>query len=195
MFRGLCGDTTLKNVVLVTNMWGEVSSEEGQDRENQLSTNFFKPVLDLGAQMARHDRTVKSAHDIIRGIMKNHPEALQIQRELVDEQKGIVDTAAGEAVNQELNDEIKRCQDELKKAQEAMEEAMKKKDEEMRQETMQEFEEERKKTQEEMDEIVRAGEDMASRYAEQKEKMEARMKQIEQQKEVLRGLVTVPIYE
>ena len=68
IFRKLCGDAALANVVLVTNMWGEVSPEVGEARESELSGNFFKPVLDLGAQMVRHHNTVHSAHDVIRRI-------------------------------------------------------------------------------------------------------------------------------
>ena len=117
MFRELCGDETLKNVVLVTNMWGEVSPEDGQDRENQLTSKFFKPVLKKGAQMVRHLNTTESAHNIIREIIRNHPIVLQIQREVVDEQKDIVDTSAGEVVNKEINELIRRHQAELEKIQ------------------------------------------------------------------------------
>ena len=76
MVRELCGDAALKNVVLVTNMWSEVSPDVGQNRENQLSAKFFKPVLDLGAQMVRHHHTVQSAHDIIRRMVANDPVVL-----------------------------------------------------------------------------------------------------------------------
>ena len=191
MFRELCGDSTLKNVILVTNMWGEVSSKVGEDRENQLSGRFFKPVLDKGAQMVRHHDTAKSAHDIIRRVMGNHPVVLQIQRELVDEQKGIVDTSAGEVVNQELNDQIKRYEAELKKVQEEVVRALKRKDEEARQE----LEEDKRKMQEEMDNIRKSSEEMASRYAAAKERMEVKVKEMERQMEVLRGIVTSHIYK
>ena len=113
MFREFCGDSALKNIVLVTNMWEEVSQEDGKEREQELITNFFKIALDKGAQVARHDDTVQSAHDIVRRIMRNQPVPLQIQRELVDEGKGILNTAAGKAINGELNEQIQRHQIEL----------------------------------------------------------------------------------
>ena len=195
MFRELCGDKTLKNVVLVTNMWGEVSPEDGQDREDQLSGDFFKSVLDKGAQMVRHHNTAESAHDIIRRIINNHPAVLQIQHELVDEQKDIVDTAAGEVINKELNELMRRHQVELKKVQEEMMQAMKEKDEE----TRQELEDERKKMQERMDKIKKDSDEMTSRYAEEKERMEDKMKQMMGEMQELQDLagtpVTVPIYE
>ena len=177
MFRELCGDTTLRNVVLVTNMWGEVSRDVGESRESELSSNFFKPVLDKGAQMVRHHNTAQSAHNIIRKIMMNRPVVLQIQRELVDEHKDIVDTAAGEAVNRELNEQMRRHQAELKAVQEDMMQALKEKDEE----TRQELEEETKKLQEQMEKIKKDSEGMASNYSAEKERMEAKMKEMEQE--------------
>ena len=191
MFRELCGDSTLENVILVTNMWGEVSSEVGEDRENQLSGRFFKPALDKGAQMVRHHNTAQSAHDIIRRVMENHPVVLKIQQELVDEQKDIVDTSAGEVVNQELNDQIKRHEAELKEVQEEMVRALKRKDEEARQE----LEEDRRKMQEEMDNIRKGSEEIASRYAAAKERMEVKVKEMERRMEVLRRVVTSPTYK
>ena len=175
MFRELCGDTTLRNVLLVTNMWGEVSRDVGESRENELASNFFKPVLDKGAQMVRHYNTVQSAHDIIRRIMANRPVVLQIQRELVDEHKDIVDTAAGEAVNRELNEQIRRHQAELKVVQGEMIQALKEKDEE----TRRELEEETKKLREQMEKIKKDSEGMASRYSAEKAETEAKMKEME----------------
>jgi len=177
MFRELCGDKTLKNVVLVTNMWGEVPRDVGESREDELSSTFFKPVLDKGAQIVRHHNTAQSAQDIIRVIMKNRPVVLQIQRELVDEHKDIVDTAAGEAVNRELNEQIRRHKAEMKTVQQEMMQAMKEKDEE----TRQELEEETRKLQEQMEKIKKDEEGMASNYAAEKERMEAKMKEMERE--------------
>ena len=195
MFRELCGDSTLKNVILVTNMWDEVSPEDGQDRENQLSSNFLKLVLDKGAQMVRHHNTAESAHGIIRRIIKTHPVALRIQEELVDEQKDIVDTAAGEVVNKELNELMRRHQAELKKVQEEIEQALKEKDEE----TRQELEEDRRKMQAQMDKVRKDSDEMASRYAAEKEKMEDKMRQMMGDMRELQDLagapVTIPIYK
>ena len=177
MFRELCGDSSLKNVILVTNMWGEVSKDVGEAREKELTTNFFKPVLDKGAQLARHHNTTKSTHDIIRCIMRNRPITLQIQRELVDEGKNIIDTAAGEAVNKELNEQIRRHQVEMKAVQEEMMKALKEKDEE----TRQEMEEETRKLQEQMDKMRADSEGMASNYSEEKRRMEETMRQMQEQ--------------
>ena len=88
-------------MVLVANTWGVNSQGISEVRERELFDYFFKPALDKGAQIVRHHNTVQSAHDIIWRVVKNHPVVLQIQRELVDEGKNIIDTAAGESTNQE----------------------------------------------------------------------------------------------
>jgi len=177
MFRELCGDSTLRNVILVTNMWGEVTKDVGESRERELTTNFFKQVLDKGAQLARHQNTTQSAHDIIRRIMKNQPVVLQIQRELVDEHKDIIDTAAGDAVNKEIKEQIKRHQAEMKAVQEEMLQALKDKDEE----TRKEMEEESRKLQAQMDKMRKDSEGMASNYQEEKRRMEESMREMQEQ--------------
>ncbi|KAH8795996.1 P-loop containing nucleoside triphosphate hydrolase protein [Flagelloscypha sp. PMI_526] len=115
MFRQLCGDSTLKNVVIVTNMWGEVTKEKGEARAHQLANQekFFKPVLDKKAQMLRHFDTTDSAHKILRNILKNQPEALQIQKEMVDQKKDISQTAAGIELNHELQELMKKHKEEM----------------------------------------------------------------------------------
>lgn len=177
MFRELCGDKSLENVILVTNMWGEVTRDVGEARENELTTNFFKPVLDKGARLARHHNTIKSAHDIIRSIMKNKPLPLQIQTELVTEGKDIIHTSAGEVINKELNEAIRRHQAELKSVQEEMMQALKDKDEE----TRQELEAETRKLQEQMNKVRLDSEGMASNYQEEKRRLEEAMKQMQDQ--------------
>jgi hypothetical protein len=122
MFRQLCGESTLKNVVIVTNMWSEVSQDIGIAREAELASEdlFFKPVLDKGAQMLRHSNTPASAHVIIARIIENHPLSLQIQRELVDQKMDIVDTAAGEELNRELKIQLQKHRDEMHALQKEM---------------------------------------------------------------------------
>ena len=175
MFRKLCGDETLKNVVLVTNMWDEVTPEVGKEREKQLSGNFFKPVLDLGAQMVPHHDTIESAYDIIRKILDNHPLVLKIQEQIVDEKKDIIDTDAGEAANKELNDQMKINRNKLKEVQEEMEQAMKDKDEQ----TRRELEQERLKLQTQMDDIKKNSDKLASGLAEERKEWETKVKDME----------------
>jgi hypothetical protein len=120
MFHKLCGDDTLKNVVVVTNMWDEVDLAKGEMREAELKNRFFKQALDKGAQMVRHDNTVESTCNILRRIIRNHPLPLRIQRELVDEKKDIGQTAAAQEVESQIQKLIQKHQAEIMKVQEEM---------------------------------------------------------------------------
>ena len=77
--------------------------------------------------MIRHHNTKQSAHDILRRITNNHPVVLRIQRELVDEHKNVTSTAAGEVVNVELAEEMKRHEADLKVIREEMARALQEK--------------------------------------------------------------------
>ena len=176
MFRELCGDMALKNVAIVTNMWDKVSRDIGEARENELSDNFCKPVLDKGAQMFRHHNTAESAHDILRKIVVNPPVVLQIQRELADEHKDLISTAAGKAINRELNEQIEQYQVEMKRVEEEVMQALEEKDEE----TRGELEEETKRLRERVRRIKEDSERMTANYAVEKDRMEARVMAMEQ---------------
>lgn len=95
-FRKLCGDDTLKNVVIVTTMWDITPCEAAVRKEQEMAQNpaLFKPAIDRGAQMARHYNTIESAHHILRIVLGFPPELLRIQRELVDEGKALSGTSA-----------------------------------------------------------------------------------------------------
>lgn len=105
----------MRNVALVTSMWNGVSPEVGEDYENKLSSKLFKPALDKQAQMIQHNNTPESAHNIIRKIMEKGLVVLQIQRELVNGRKRVVDTAAGKIISQEFNEQIVQLQADKKR--------------------------------------------------------------------------------
>ncbi|OBZ66276.1 hypothetical protein A0H81_13791 [Grifola frondosa] len=78
-------------------MWGEVQLQRGEERERELSSKsiFFLDALDHGARMLRHHNTVESARAIMRVTLANIPETLQMQHELVTENKTVVETEVG----------------------------------------------------------------------------------------------------
>lgn len=173
MFRNLCGDSTLKNVILVTNMWGRVDEDVGEAHEKELAEEHFKPALDKGAQLARHHNTTQSAHEIIRRVMKNDPAPLRIQEELVDEHKNIKETAAGEAVNEETAELLKRHAREMKELREEIRQAMEEKDE-MRK---QEVEEEVRKVKMRMEKMRVESEAMEANFNKEREAMANKMRE------------------
>ena len=118
MFRKLCGEKTLKNVILMTNMWGRVTPQQGAARERQLKDKYFKEAIEKGAQMCRHNNTPESARAILQRIIHNRPLALRIQHELVDEQKDIGQTGAGVELIREICMLMQAHREELKDLEE-----------------------------------------------------------------------------
>jgi len=137
MFRNLCGDNSLRSVVIVTTMWDEVTQLTGEEREKELATKdvFFKPALDKGARLARHTDTLESAQAIIRSFIYNQSTSvtLQIQEEL---SRGlcISDTCAGRELGRELFEQMERHRQEMQGLMSEMQEASRMRDEESRQE-------------------------------------------------------------
>ncbi|KAI6100464.1 P-loop containing nucleoside triphosphate hydrolase protein [Pisolithus croceorrhizus] len=126
MFHKLCGPNSLKNVVIITTMWDKVTPGEGKRRERELqsSETLFKPLLDGGAAMRRHDGTRTSALGIINHLLHMQDHATtQIAQELLYEKKGLEETAAGAEIQKELRTimqkhaaDIKSFEEELKSA-------------------------------------------------------------------------------
>ena len=110
MFRQLCGEDTLKNVVIVTNRWEEVEQNLGEEHEQELMTDprFFKPVLDKGAQMVRHNNKPEIARAILSHLIQNKPIPLRIQIEMVDENKSFEETDAGVELRQEIEELLRK---------------------------------------------------------------------------------------
>jgi hypothetical protein len=116
----MCGDQALQNVVIVTNKWGIVTPEIGSAREQELADHFYKPALDRGAVLLRHDDTIESAHVIIKGILGKEQVTLQIQEEIADQRKRIEETAAGKELLGELNQQVDKRLRQLRELQEML---------------------------------------------------------------------------
>ncbi|KAG5636957.1 hypothetical protein H0H81_006305 [Sphagnurus paluster] len=176
MFRKLCGEESLKNVVIVTNMWGEVTREVGESREAELMREdlFFKPVLAKGAQIVRHDHTLGSCQRIIGYFLKKNPLSLRIQREIVDEGKGIAQTAAGAELQRELVAQAQRHKKELEDLRLAMQEAIRMQDAQ----TRKELEKESKLLSRRLDRVQEDARKLASDYNKERAEFARRMTEL-----------------
>ena len=85
MLQNLCGTgiDALKKVVLVTTMWDEVDEEEGNNRENELTTIYWKRMIELGCHTSRFYNDTESALDIVSQFQNARCTVL-LERELVD---------------------------------------------------------------------------------------------------------------
>ena len=66
VLKDLCSDENLKNIVLVTTMWGELQVESiGSEREEELLSTSWKDIINVGSRTCRFQGTRESAWEII----------------------------------------------------------------------------------------------------------------------------------
>jgi hypothetical protein len=131
MFKKLCGDDALKNVILVTTMWDVTEKEVGAAREKQLveRKEFWGYMASKGSRVYRHHKTHKSAMKLIGNFVRENTKVtLEIQEEMVNNHKLLDSTAAGYAVKAKLAEERVRFKKEIKDLVIELQEALKKKD-------------------------------------------------------------------
>lgn len=116
IFRKLVGPDAYSKVILATNRWEEVQIEIGEGRERGLTSNskFWGLMRTRGCQVKRVLNTKDSAMDLIRCLVadKPAPVVLDIQRELVDNRKQLIDTAVGREAAGQHAEELKARQSE-----------------------------------------------------------------------------------
>ncbi|KAJ4205381.1 hypothetical protein NW759_014607 [Fusarium solani] len=131
MIKAVCGFSSYENLAIATTMWPEETSygeaKSLEDRENDMMTNdrYFGDLVAEGATMFRHGQTecrnpskrLASAQDVtshlVARLERRAPEVLRLQREMVDEKKLLGETAAGNAVAEDLEKARTACKKEL----------------------------------------------------------------------------------
>ena len=176
MFKQLCGDGSLRNVCIATTNWGRVTKEEGDTREQELraSPNLFKPLINEGAQLARHDKGITSARSIVDFLIQKNPTKLQIQIEL-DAGMTLEDTSTGAGLREEILALKAKHEAELLALKEELEEAAREKHAEL----LAELEKERQITEAQMKKTEEDLENLKMQARSDKEKYEEEIRRLE----------------
>ena len=125
LFKSLVGESFMKNVLLTTTHWSRVTLEEGERREQELrdSENFWKGLLGSGATLTRYEGDRQSGFELLYQIVPYKPRVLDIQHEIVNQRKNLVETSAGQAIKEELRrmqgkheEDMKIMEDEFREA-------------------------------------------------------------------------------
>jgi hypothetical protein len=137
MFRKMCGTDSLKNVVIVTNMWSQPPEQIELEREAELrdGEDSFHDILAEGAQMVRHlESTRESAHDIIRRVLDKVPIVPGLAQQIIDQGMNLEDTDAGKTLGDEITSALRQAREEIEKLKADHAQASKEKDEKWRSE-------------------------------------------------------------
>ncbi|KAJ9130233.1 p-loop containing nucleoside triphosphate hydrolase protein [Pleurostoma richardsiae] len=135
LLRNLVGSENMGNVKLITTKWCGVTDQESEVRLDDLLSDFWKEMVDNGADIDRYDGTVKDGKRIIQSILRTAPVTLLFQEEL---RKGfqLAETSAGKSLKEELNKlqekydrRLRELKDDAAAEREKYEEALWKRDE------------------------------------------------------------------
>ncbi|KAI1843814.1 hypothetical protein JX265_001107 [Neoarthrinium moseri] len=106
VFKSICGEEALANVMLVTTFWNKVPDQELGEylrREQELIDDYWAPLQNKGSVIAQFDGSKEAAESLILQLAHHrHPVVLDIQRELVDDEKVISETKAGLGISERL---------------------------------------------------------------------------------------------
>ena len=104
VFKRICGEDALKNVLLVTSRWNEVDAGLGSDRERQLREKFWAFMLARGSNMSRFYGDHDSAIALASQLICKDPVILELQKELIDQGKNLDQTGAGSYVSDDIQE-------------------------------------------------------------------------------------------
>jgi hypothetical protein len=146
MFKRLCGTNNLSSVVLATTHWKNaegvsIPEEVGKARTKELieTRDFWGGMVERGSTVVRHDGSKASALQIVRDLVQRHTRVtLDIAKQLINQQRTLDDTDAGQALQSQLIAERKKFQERELGLRQGMETAMQEKDERWQREIMEE---------------------------------------------------------
>jgi hypothetical protein len=107
IFASLCGQKAMPNVVIATTMWGKVEKVEGEEREEELKSDFWKDMLANGCRAERFENTYESAWQVVGRLAQKDRTELLLPAEIVDDGLRLNETKAGVTLNKELEKLIK----------------------------------------------------------------------------------------
>ncbi|KAG8691063.1 hypothetical protein FRC11_007086 [Ceratobasidium sp. 423] len=111
VFRKLIGPHVFKNLVFVTNRWSDPPDPKHIKFEDELihDDQYFGRAIRAGARGGADYRILEGSScsqaqkTLLDLFLEYDPELLQIQRDLIDENKAIGETEAGQVVFEDLN--------------------------------------------------------------------------------------------
>ncbi|PUU76907.1 P-loop containing nucleoside triphosphate hydrolase protein [Tuber borchii] len=129
MFQKLCGPDALKNVLLTTTRWSDVTQEQGESREGDLQGgDFWGGLITEGAAVARFMGTRESGLELLDKLMGNEPKPLDIQDQMAEKNMAMAETEVGKFMNGELDSLQKKYSKALKDLKKQHQKAIKQKD-------------------------------------------------------------------
>ena len=130
MFRKLCGDENLRNVILATTKWEITPQSDAILRERELCSDqgFWGLMISNGSKVRRFADTEASARSLVQELLNTGSDGFtpKIQREVVEEGKSLWQTDAGAFIEEALARQARIHMEEMKSLVEEQERAFRK---------------------------------------------------------------------
>ncbi|KAL9632447.1 MAG: hypothetical protein Q9204_003795 [Flavoplaca sp. TL-2023a] len=135
MFTKLCGINACQ-ISLATTWWEKTDFQDGLNREQELrnTPDFWGYMLSKGSRLERHLNDRESAMRLITSVVergKSSAVALDLQKQMVDEKKTLIQTTAGMELEGELLKTTQKFQKQIDMLQNQHREAQKMQEKEM----------------------------------------------------------------
>jgi hypothetical protein len=116
----------MKNVILVTTMWGKIDQVKGAENEAELcqTGNFWGGMLARGSKVVRYYRKKEEGEALVLELVNRSPVIMKLQKEIAVDGKSLIDPDAGSSINEELLKAKLEYQEELEIVKEEMAAAM-----------------------------------------------------------------------
>jgi len=128
IMKKLIGEKNLHCVVLGSTMWGNVEKSVGVKREEELikTSQFWGEMVRRGSAVLRHTGSQSSALKIIDNIIKKRAKVvLDLQEQMVNQNRSVNETEAGKEVESALRKEREKFERRMKETEEELKQALK----------------------------------------------------------------------
>ena len=131
--RKICGRQFYKKIMLVTTRWEQVTDKaraEATEQELTSTSDFWGTMIKGGCRTGRHDNTQASALKLIGSFIEKRNEnvALDIQKEMVEQNKELIDTNAGQEVDERYAEQVKKAKREVNDVKKELRSALEERD-------------------------------------------------------------------
>jgi len=176
LFQGLCGQAALENVLLTTTHWSNINLAAAELCETRLlKEDFWGALVDKGATLQRFYGTRESGLNLIHKLMSNTRKPLDIQSQIAEQGMTLLETNAGQCINQELIAQEKKFKAGVESLEKQIQEVRLAKDGEMNRILM----EEHARAQDELERVVAGMELLEESHAVEVKKRKAREREEE----------------
>ena len=171
--KNLCKDATLKNLVIMTHDWKEVSPADEDEMKRNFPTQYSHAIRE-GVQVYHCTNASELDLGALRVILGGGPVVPKVQREPINKGSKSEQTAVATELSKEIPDLAERHNSDVKKLEEGTQEAMDKKGEEH----LRELEEQNRRAQEEADGLRKYIAEMQSKEESRRKEVDVFKKQI-----------------